>query len=48
VLPALVALGCLCGVLAVRSGSLSRPILVHAGFNLLTTVQIVGVAHLVR
>jgi len=41
-LPALVALGCLAAVLTVRSGNLSRAILLHAGFNLLATVQIVG------
>lgn len=40
VFPALTGLGCLLGALAVRSGSLSRPILVHAGFNLFTTVLV--------
>lgn len=43
-LPALVALGCLAAVLTVRSGNLSRAILLHAGFNFLTTVQILGFA----
>lgn len=38
VVPGLVALGLLAGVEATRTGSLSRPILLHAGFNLLTVV----------
>lgn len=38
VVPGLVALGLLTGVEATRTGSLSRPILLHAGFNLLTVV----------
>lgn len=39
-LPALVALGILSADQAVRTRSLSRSILLHAGFNLLTAVQI--------
>jgi len=35
VIPALVGLGLISGVLAVRSGRLSRSVLLHAGFNLL-------------
>lgn len=38
VFPALVALGAISGVLAVRSGDLSRSILLHMGFNLLAVV----------
>ncbi len=41
VVPGLVALGLLTGVEATRTGSLSRPILLHAGFNLLTVVVLV-------
>lgn len=41
-LPALVVVGCVAALLTVRSGNLSRAILLHAGFNLLTTVQILG------
>lgn len=40
VVPGLVALGLLTGVEATRTGSLSRPILLHAGFNLLTVVAL--------
>ncbi len=36
--PGLMALGVVAGIQAVRTGSLSRPILLHAGFNLLTVV----------
>jgi uncharacterized protein len=42
-LPALAAMGVISAVLAVRSGDLSRSIFFHAGFNLLTTVQILAV-----
>jgi membrane protease YdiL (CAAX protease family) len=38
VVPGLLGVGLLTGVLAVRTGDLSRPILVHLGFNLLTVV----------
>lgn len=38
VVPGLVALGVVTGIEATRTGSLSRPILLHAGFNLLTVV----------
>jgi membrane protease YdiL (CAAX protease family) len=37
-LPALAALGVVLGVVALRTGSLSRPILIHAGFNLTATM----------
>ena len=37
-LPALAGLGAVLGVIALRTNSLSRPILIHAGFNLTTTV----------
>lgn len=40
-LPALVGLGVLNGVLAVRSGNLGRSILVHAGFNALAVLSII-------
>ena len=40
--PALVALGVLSGYFAVRTGNLSRSVLLHAGFNLLAVVT--GVA----
>jgi uncharacterized protein len=40
VLPALVALGMLSGVFAVRTGNLSRSILLHAGFNLLAVLAV--------
>jgi hypothetical protein len=43
--PALAAMGVISAVLAVRSGELSRSIFFHAGFNLLTTVQILAVLH---
>jgi CAAX protease family protein len=36
-LPALTTLGIVLGVVALRTGSLSRPILIHAGFNLAAT-----------
>jgi uncharacterized protein len=42
-LPALVAVGVISAVLAVRSGQLSRSVFFHAGFNLLTTIQIFAV-----
>jgi membrane protease YdiL (CAAX protease family) len=38
VLPALVGIGAISGVLAVRSGELSQSILLHVGFNLLAVV----------
>lgn len=38
VLPGLVAVGVVAGVQAVRTGSLSRPILLHVGFNALVVV----------
>jgi membrane protease YdiL (CAAX protease family) len=41
-LPALVALGILNAVLAYRTGSLSRSIFVHAGFNLLQVVSVIA------
>jgi hypothetical protein len=37
-LPALAALGVVLGIVALRTGSLSRPILIHAGFNLTATM----------
>lgn len=40
VLPALVALGMLSGVFAVRTGNLSRSILLHVGFNLLAVLAV--------
>ncbi|MGZ8762466.1 MAG: CPBP family intramembrane glutamic endopeptidase [Acidimicrobiia bacterium] len=42
-LPAIAAMGVISAVLAVRSGELSRSIFFHAGFNLLTTIQILAV-----
>ena len=42
-LPALVALGGFNAVLAIRSGSLSRSILVHVGFNLLGAISLLAV-----
>ena len=39
VVPALFALGAVSGVLALRSGELSKSIFLHVGFNLLTTVS---------
>jgi membrane protease YdiL (CAAX protease family) len=44
-LPALAAMGVISAVLAVRSGDLSRSIFFHAGFNLLTTIEILAVVH---
>jgi membrane protease YdiL (CAAX protease family) len=41
-LPAIAGLGLVLGVVAVRSGSLSLPILIHAGFNLTTTLLLVS------
>ena len=38
VLPALVGIGAISGVLAVRSGELSQSILLHMGFNLLAVL----------
>jgi membrane protease YdiL (CAAX protease family) len=38
--PALLALGLVSGAVAVRSGDLSRSILLHAGFNLLTVLTV--------
>lgn len=40
VLPALVGLGMLSGALAVRTGNLSRSILLHMGFNLLAVLAV--------
>lgn len=40
VLPALVALGMVSGILAVRTGNLSRSILLHIGFNLLAVLAV--------
>jgi uncharacterized protein len=40
VVPALVALGMISGVLAVRTGNLSRSILLHVGFNLLAVLSV--------
>ena len=40
--PALAALGVVLGVVALRTGSLSRPILIHAGFNLTATLVALG------
>jgi CAAX protease family protein len=37
-LPALTALGAVLAVVAIRSGDLSTPIFIHAGFNLTTTI----------
>jgi membrane protease YdiL (CAAX protease family) len=37
-LPALATVGVVSGVLAVRTGDLSRSILLHAGFNLVTVL----------
>jgi membrane protease YdiL (CAAX protease family) len=39
VVPALFALGAVSGVLALRTGDLSRSIFLHVGFNLLTTAS---------
>jgi len=40
--PALLGVGLVSGYLAVRSGTLSRSILLHAGFNLLTIIGILA------
>jgi membrane protease YdiL (CAAX protease family) len=40
VLPALVALGMISGIFAVRTGNLSRSILLHVGFNLLAVLAV--------
>lgn len=40
--PALFALGLVSAAAAIRSGNLSRSILLHAGFNLLTAVSVVA------
>jgi hypothetical protein len=40
VLPALIGLGLLSGCLAVRTGNLSRSILLHAGFNLVAVLAV--------
>jgi membrane protease YdiL (CAAX protease family) len=40
VVPAILALGTVSGYLAVRSGDLSRSIMLHAGFNLLTVAGV--------
>jgi membrane protease YdiL (CAAX protease family) len=40
VVPAILALGVISGYLAVRTGDLSRSIMLHAGFNLLTVAGI--------
>jgi uncharacterized protein len=42
VVPALLALGLGSGYLAVRSGNLSRSIMLHVGFNLLTVVLVLA------
>jgi membrane protease YdiL (CAAX protease family) len=44
VVPALFALGALSGVLALQTGDLSRSIMLHVGFNLLTTVAAIHTA----
>ncbi len=44
-LPALFALGTFSAVVAVRSGSLSRSILLHSGFNLLGAIQLILASH---
>ncbi len=44
-LPALFALGTFSAVVAVRSGNLSRSILLHSGFNLLGAIQLLSSAH---
>jgi hypothetical protein len=41
-LPALFALGTFSAIVAVRSGSLSRSILLHSGFNLLGAIQLLS------
>ncbi len=40
--PAILGLGLVAGYLAVRSQSLSRPIFLHAGFNLLTVIGVLA------
>jgi uncharacterized protein len=40
--PAIFTLGLISGVLAVRSGDLSRSILLHGGFNLLTVLSVLA------
>jgi membrane protease YdiL (CAAX protease family) len=42
VVPAILALGLVSGYLAVRSGNLSRSIMLHAGFNLLTVALVLA------
>lgn len=42
VVPAILALGLVSGYLAVRSGNLSRSIMLHVGFNLLTVVLVIA------
>jgi len=42
VVPAILTLGVVSGYLAVRSGDLSRSIMLHAGFNLLTVVAVIA------
>jgi membrane protease YdiL (CAAX protease family) len=44
-IPALFALGTFSAVVAVRSGTLSRSILLHAGFNLLGAIQLLAALH---
>ncbi len=44
-LPALFALGTFSAVVAVRSGNLSRSILLHSGFNLLGAFQLLAAHH---
>jgi membrane protease YdiL (CAAX protease family) len=44
-LPALFALGTFSAVVAIRSGSLSRSILLHSGFNLLGAIQLLAASH---
>lgn len=41
-IPALAGLGIILGVVALRTNSLSRPILIHGGFNLTTTVLLLS------
>lgn len=45
-LPAIAGLGLVLGIVAVRTGSLSLPILIHAGFNLTTTLLLVSSGNL--
>jgi hypothetical protein len=44
-LPALFALGTFSAVVALRSGTLSRSILLHSGFNLLGAIQLIASSH---